>query len=164
VRVGTGASVAQLEALYRARYERFARVAAAVAGDVEAGHDAVQMAFANALRNRHSFRRDGPLEGWLWRIVVNEAKHIVAARRFGDDARARHDEPEANGRVTDQHGLRPWIATLPERQRAVVFLRYYADLAYAEIADVLEIDVGTVSATLSAAHTKLRNALSEVER
>ena len=44
----------------------------------------------------------------------------------------------------------PLIATLPERQRLVVFLRYYADLDYRTIADALEIEVGSVSATLVA--------------
>jgi DNA-directed RNA polymerase specialized sigma24 family protein len=43
-----------------------------------------------------------------------------------------------------------------------VFLRYYADLDYASIASALEIEVGTVSATLSAAHTSLRQMLREV--
>jgi len=73
-------------------------------------------------------------------------------------------ESSANGHVSDELGLRAWIAALPERQRAAVFLRYYADLDYRAIARVLEIEVGTVSATLSAAHTTLRKALREVER
>jgi RNA polymerase sigma factor (sigma-70 family) len=51
------------------------------------------------------------------------------------------------------------IAQLPERQRLVVFLRYYADLDYRGIAGVLEVTVGTVSASLAAAHATLRNAL-----
>jgi hypothetical protein len=45
--------------------------------------------------------------------------------------------------------LRVWIAALPDRQREVLFLRYYADLDYRTVADVLGIAVGTVSATLS---------------
>jgi RNA polymerase sigma factor (sigma-70 family) len=53
---------------------------------------------------------------------------------------------------------------LPERQRLALFLRYYADLDYRSIADVLGVEVGTVSATLSAAHSSLRRALSEVNR
>ena len=56
------------------------------------------------------------------------------------------------------------MASLPPRQRAALFLRYYADLDYRSIADVLGVEVGTVSATLSAAHATLRKALKEVER
>jgi RNA polymerase sigma-70 factor (ECF subfamily) len=58
--------------------------------------------------------------------------------------------------------VRTWIAGLPERQRLAVYLRYYADLDYRAIAAVLEVEVGTVSATLSAAHRALRKNLEEV--
>ena len=46
----------------------------------------------------------------------------------------------------------PFIARLPERQRLVVFLRYYADLDYRSIGEARGIGVGTVAATLAAAH------------
>jgi len=58
--------------------------------------------------------------------------------------------------------VRRWIAMLPERQRLVVFLRYYADLDYRGIAAALGVEVGTISATLSAAHTALRARLKGV--
>lgn len=155
-----GVSVAELELLYRKRGEHFVRVAAAAAGDGEAGRDAVQDAFATAVRRRSSFRGTGPLEAWLWRIVVNEARRYARERSLLPLDEAR--EPSANGKPPDELGLRAWIATLPERQREALFLRYYADLDYRAIAEVLEIEVGTVSATLSAAHNKLRVALREV--
>jgi RNA polymerase sigma-70 factor (ECF subfamily) len=155
-------SVAQLESLYRERYERFARVAAAVAGDAEAGRDAVQLAFALAVRKRSTFRGTGSLEAWLWRIVVREATRLARERRSVSLDEAH--EPSANGHHADELGLRAWIAMLPERQRTALFLRYYADLDYRAIAKVLGVEVGTVSATLSAAHTTLRTALREVER
>jgi RNA polymerase sigma factor (sigma-70 family) len=57
--------------------------------------------------------------------------------------------------------VREHVAGLPERQRLVLFLRYYADLDYAAIARVLGIRRGTVSATLSQAHAALRPLLAE---
>jgi RNA polymerase sigma factor (sigma-70 family) len=155
-------SVADLESLYRERYQYFARVASAVCGDGERGRDAVQVAFATAIRQRSSFRGEGSPEAWVWRIVVNEARRI--ARERGSEPIAEGHEPSSNGHASDELGLRPWIAGLPERQRAVLFLRYYADLDYRTIGEVLGVEVGTVSATLSAAHTKLRKLLREVER
>lgn len=154
--------MAQLEALYRERYDRFARVAGGIVGDGETGRDAVQHAFAIAIRERHSFRAEGSLEGWLWQIVLNEARRMAATSR----ALPLHDgyEQSTNGHEADEYGLRAWIATLPERQRAVLFLRYQADMQYSRIAEVLGIDVGTVSATLSAAHTKLRKAMTAADR
>lgn len=76
-----GATPAQLEELYRARFDHFVRVAAAISSDGEAGRDAVQSAFTTAVRERRSFRGDGPLEAWVWRIVVNEARRAASARR-----------------------------------------------------------------------------------
>ena len=54
------------------------------------------------------------------------------------------------------------VAALPERQRLVLFLRYYADLDYVRIAQILGVRTGTVSASLHAAHKTLRKALNEV--
>jgi RNA polymerase sigma factor (sigma-70 family) len=153
------AHVAELERLYRDRYPHFVRVATAIAGDVHAGRDAVQAAFATAVRKRRTFRGSGPLEAWVWRILVNEARR---ERRIAPLPRA-DVEPSSNGHAPDDElGVRTWIAALPERQRAAVFLRYYADLDYATIAELLGIRVGTVSATLSAAHANLRSHLEEV--
>ena len=60
--------------------------------------------------------------------------------------------------------LRAAVAALPERQRLAVFLRHYADLDYASIAEALEIAPGTVGATLSAAYSTLRTRLEEIDR
>ena len=56
----------------------------------------------------------------------------------------------------------PLVAALPERQRLAIFLRYYADLDYRAIAEALGVEVGTVSATLAAAHAAVRKRLEEV--
>ena len=90
-----GASLDDLEALYRSRFDVFARVAAGVTGDSERARDAVQEAFATAVRKRRSFRGDGPLEAWVWRIVFNAAR--LDLRR--DIPAVDYDEPAAaNGR------------------------------------------------------------------
>jgi RNA polymerase sigma-70 factor (ECF subfamily) len=151
-----------LEEVYRLRYRQFLRVTTAITGDEEAGHDAVQEGFASALRHRKSYRGEGPLEAWVWRAVVNEARK-ARARRV-DPVELVEPVTASNGASTDEVGVRAWVAALPERQRLAVFLRYYADLDYRSIADVLEIEVGTVSATLSGAHSALRKQLGEVRR
>jgi RNA polymerase sigma-70 factor, ECF subfamily len=153
--------VRELEALYRARYRRFLRVATAIVGDEAAGHDAVQEGFARALRSARTFRGEGAVEAWVWQIVVNAARQ--------DRARAAErpvaDEPSTNGHAGDaEERVRAWVAALPERQRLAVFLRYYADLDYRSIAAVLGVEIGTVSATLSSAHAALRRSLEEVSQ
>lgn len=151
-----------IERLYKERFPKFLRVAEAIVGEQEAARDAVQEAFIRALRHRRKFRGDGPLEAWVWRIVVNEARRIwIAKSRV--HARTTTTEHTSNGHVPDGD-LRALIAALPERQRLAIFLRYYADLDYAAIGEVLDVERGTVSATLHAAHSNLRRALEEVAR
>jgi RNA polymerase sigma factor (sigma-70 family) len=60
--------------------------------------------------------------------------------------------------------VRAWVASLAERQRFAVFLRYFADLDYRSIATALEVEVGTVSATLATAHAALRRTSEEAVR
>src|SRR4051812_1748889 len=145
--------VDELEALYRARLPEFTRTASAIAGDPEAGRDAVQDAFAKALRKRRRFRGDGSLEAWVWRIVVN------SARDAGRRTRRTLAEPPPLETRADELGLS--LELLGDRQREVLFLHYYADLDYATIAHALGISAGTVGATLTAARHTLREALTK---
>jgi RNA polymerase sigma-70 factor (ECF subfamily) len=151
-----GARLDELEALYRSRFEVFARVAASVTGDADRARDAVQEAFAIAVRKHRSFRGDGPLEAWVWRIVLNAARSDI---RRGMPPPALDEPVSTNGRPEDDADLRLALARLPERQRTAVFLRYYADLDYAAIGEALGIAPGTVAATLNHAHTTLRARL-----
>jgi DNA-directed RNA polymerase specialized sigma24 family protein len=145
--------VEELEALYRDRLTEFTRVAAAIAGDGESGRDAVQDAFAKALRKRRRFRGEGNLEAWVWRIVVNAARD-AGRRQRRNVAAALPVETRA-----EELGLP--LELLGERQREVLFLHYYADLDYTTIADALGISPGTVGATLSVARQTLRGALTK---
>jgi len=158
----TGTDVRALEALYRARFDEYCSVAAAILGDREAGRDAVQEAFANAVRARASFRRAGSLDGWVWRAVVNAA--LSERRRRSPDS-PEHvpdaDGPSRNGH-SEEGAVRAAVALLPERQRLVLFLRYYADLDYQTIAEALGIAPGTVAAALHAARAAVRRRLEEV--
>jgi RNA polymerase sigma factor (sigma-70 family) len=161
----TAATLEGLELLYREQRGAFERVAGAVAGDPNGGADAVHDAFVLAVRHRARFRGDAPLEAWVWRIVVNEAR-----KRRAETARVAPEAPDgvpvtpdgANGWHSARRA-RALVAALPERQRHVLFLRYYADLDYASIAAALGIKTGTVAATLNAAHAALRTQLQEVE-
>jgi RNA polymerase sigma factor (sigma-70 family) len=155
----SSASLVDLERLYRSSNRRFVRVALAITRDRDAASEAVQEAFTKAIRARGRFRGEGSLEAWLWRGVVNEAKRLVVRARPGP---LEADERVANGSPDEDEAIRALIAALPERQRLAVFLRYYADLDYRTIAEVLGLETGTVSATLHAAHRSLRSSIEGV--
>jgi RNA polymerase sigma-70 factor (ECF subfamily) len=151
-----------LERLYRARYTRFRDGLATVTGSYDTAHDVVQDAFAHALTRRNSFRGDGSLEGWVWRIAFR-----LALRRRSEPAEgwlvetivADVVDPARDPQLTEA------LRTLPPRKRLLVFLHYFADLPYAEIARICGISEGTVGATLAQARSALRQVvdLEEVQ-
>jgi RNA polymerase sigma factor (sigma-70 family) len=161
-------AVAQLEALYEERFDQFVRVASGITGGIEDGIDAVHSAFLACLSTRDAYRGLGTLEAWVWRAVVTSALKRVRSRRREsgvnvDEMRvhehgASHDPLESDVNVED---VRSAVKALPERQRVVLFLRYYADLDYRTIARVLEIRPGTVGAALNKAQLTLRRALDD---
>ena len=156
------ARLEDVEALYRVHLLDFRRVAAAVSGDREAAADIVQEAFVRAVRELDGFAGRGSLEAWVWKIVVN------AARNHRRDARPTqtlpNDPSSLNGHVpTEAAAVAAAVAVLPERQRLVLFLRYYADLEYGAIAEALDISAGTVGATLHAGRSALLELLSKAE-
>jgi RNA polymerase sigma factor (sigma-70 family) len=157
------ASLDEIEGVYRERAVQFERVAAAIVRDREAARDVVQDAFATVVRKRGGFARRGSVDAWIWRAVVNTALN----RRRKDRRQAEGDSAQRT-LIDDQHRNSPGdaavlaeLAQLPERQRLVVFLRYYADLDYSAIGVALGISAGTVASTLNSAHSALRRLLEE---
>jgi RNA polymerase sigma-70 factor (ECF subfamily) len=148
-----------LEDLYRRRHGAFQVMLASVTGSVEGARDVVQEAFAQALRDQDGFRGEGSLEAWVWRIAFR-----VAVGSKGSRELAVGELPEVafvdEGRDT---ALAAAVRQLPPQRRMAIFLRYFADLSYAEIGEVLGIAEGTVAATLSQAHTQLGAQLSANE-
>jgi RNA polymerase sigma factor (sigma-70 family) len=161
-------AAAGLEAIYRSHGAQFQRVATAIIGDSDAAREAVQEGFARALRRVDSYRGTGSLEGWAAKCVVNVARDTArAARRrgvdeyLGDNADA-HEPASSEGTSMRARLVRDALLLVPQRQREALFLRYYLDLDYAAIGEALEIQAGTVSATLHAGRAALAQLLQEV--
>jgi DNA-directed RNA polymerase specialized sigma24 family protein len=148
----------RIERLYERDFVAFVRVARGIVGDRERALEAVHDGFVDAIRARASLRSEAALDAWVWRAVVNAARK-ARRRPLVEPAR----EPEPVVEPPPPHTVAPALAQLPERQRLVVFLRYYADLDYRRIAEVLDVEVGTVSAALAAAHRSVRRLMEEVE-
>ena len=147
-----GTSLAEIEALYRTSVHRYRGVAAAIVHDRDVAADLVQEAFASAVRRRSRFRGDGPLEAWLWRTVVNAALSHTRRRSAPVLAESTAEPPRHDD-------VRDAVAALPERQRIAVFLRYYADLDYRAIGEILGVTDGTARASVHAAQAALRRTL-----
>lgn len=157
------ARVLELERLYRDRYVAFRNGVATFTGSYDSARDVVQEAFAQALRDLDQYRGDGSLSAWVWRIAVRVA---LAARRNGheltlDEVAERAPAPPA---ADSDPVLLAAVWALPARRRLIVYLRYFADLSYAEIAAACEISEGTVAASLSQARAELHRALEAEPR
>jgi len=155
------AALADVEAIYRRALPSLCRVAAAVSGDREAAPDIVQEAFVRAVRELDTYRGESALEGWLWRIVVNTARNH--RRSLRPTAELTEETAAQTNGAGEGAGVAAAIAALPERQRLVLFLRYYADLDYGSIAAALDISTGTVGATLNAGRSALQQLLTKQE-
>jgi RNA polymerase sigma factor (sigma-70 family) len=119
----------------------------------------VQEAFAIALRERPRLRREESLAPWVWRIAYRGA--------LRERGRTPEDELPDDLSILDEErdpALAAAIRSLAPRRRLVVFLRYFADCSYAEIASALGISKGTVAATLAQAQAALHDELAEVRR
>jgi RNA polymerase sigma factor (sigma-70 family) len=148
------ATADEIERVYLERYAPFRRAVAAIVGGEERAHDAVQEGFARALAKRRQFRGES-LEAWVWRIVVREAfdqrerPMVALEEEFDTELLVSDHDPE----------LAAAIRRLPPRRRLIVFLRYFGDLSYQQIGELLGLSAGTVGAALSQAHDELRREL-----
>lgn len=145
-----------LEQLYRERYAQFWNALAALVHDDELASDVLQEAFARALRSQASFRGDGPLAGWVWRIAIRTAYEYRRPRTsvpLEDWLDPVLPEPQRDP------ALDAALRRLPPRKRTIVFLRYFADLSHDEIAAACGIARGTIAASVAQAHVSLLGQL-----
>ena len=153
-----GAKLDDIETLYRENYLRYRNALATVTGSSDSARDAVQHAFAQAVAERTRFRGDGSLAAWVWKIALRQALRLredFAHAQLNGSFDPALVEPERDPALAEA------LQALPPRRRLIVFLRYFADLSYAEIAEVLGVSEGTVAASLAQAHAALRDVLTE---
>jgi RNA polymerase sigma factor (sigma-70 family) len=145
-----------IEGLYRERYGRFRDAVATITGDHESARDVVQETFARALRSRRAFRGEGSLEAWVWRIALRTAREHLRRVR---GASLNGVVPAALMDAERDPALAEAVRRLPPQRRLIVFLRYFADLSYTQIAEVCGVSEGTVGATLAQARSALEEEL-----
>ena len=155
--------------------QRAYRLAYNVLRDPEEAWDVAQDAFIRAFQALPSFRGDSAFYTWLFRIVMNVARdrarqHAARGRAFGTERVDEKDwdrilvdqgtAPDANAtQVEEREKIRRALATLSEPHRAIIMLSDLEGLSYREIAEVLNIPMGTVMSRLHNARRRLRDAL-----
>jgi RNA polymerase sigma factor (sigma-70 family) len=150
----------RVEELYRREFAQYVRVASSITRDAEVSRDVVQEAFARSLQKAGGLVDERALAAWVWRTVIRLAveRSRQEQRSFPELVMPDVELPERDP------ALARAVRALPARRRLLVFLRYYADLSYAEIAAAAGVSEGTVAATLAQARESLLAALEKEPR
>ena len=134
--------------------------------------DAVQKTFIKAWQQRHTLRHDGTdnERAWLYRIAFNECLNFLNKQRAEnqlsiDDADAAlinklESDPYFNGDET-QRLFQKAILQLPEKQRIIFNLKYFQEMKYEEISEILGTSVGALKASYHHAVKKIEEFLSQ---
>ena len=132
--------------------------------------DVLQNTFIKIYKNIDGFKGDSKLFSWMYRIATNEALSFLKSksRRMGIDSEELQKKMVANlqsdvyfeGEAI-QLKLQKAIATLPEKQKLVFNMKYFEELKYEEISEILETSVGGLKASYHLAVKKIETFLKE---
>ena len=134
-------------------------------GDANVAEDAAQEAFIRAWQNLPRYHPRSPFRNWLYRIATNIALDVLRRERDTADIEsmplvAAGLNPEAVVERNERaERVRQAVLALAPASRAVLILREYEGLSYKEIAETLDIPMGTVMSRLNYARTQLRETL-----
>ena len=162
---------AAMDAVVRKYRDRLYYHALYIVKNAEEAYDAVQEVFIRAIRERRFFDEGFRMKAWLFRVTTNLCFNIVRdKKRRGAilDASLRPSPNPADQveRVFEGERRREVLAAIDQMtddHREILLLRYYDDLSYAEIAEVLGIKLGTVMSRLSRARARLLKVMEDNE-
>lgn len=130
-------------------------------------NDVLQNTFVKAWQKIGTFRKESKLSTWLYRIAVNESLDFLRKERVRNAVSVDQEESIANQLAADKYFdgdradalLREAISKLPDVQRAVFNLRYYEEMKYAEISQLLDTSEGALKASYHIAVRKITEYL-----
>ena len=162
---------AQLVALHE---KKVYNLALRMCGNPESAWDAAQEAFLSAWRGLPAFRGEAGFSTWLYRLTSNAAIDLLRRTKrqrgesslddeaLGIDAVDRTPSPQELAEESELRGaVTAGLARLSDAHRQALVLREVQELSYEEIAQVLEVDLGTVKSRISRARSALRKILQE---
>jgi RNA polymerase sigma-70 factor (ECF subfamily) len=136
-------------------------------GNTQVAEDAAQETFIRAWSHLGSFRVDSSLRNWLYRLAINTATDMLRKEKRilpedVDDFQLADPQPGPEGIYLQEERtalVQAAIQSLPDASRAVLVLKEYEGLSYREIADALDIPIGTVMSRLNYARRTLKEKL-----
>lgn len=131
--------------------------------------DVLQNTFVKVFQNLHSFKAESKLYSWIYRIATNEAITFInnRAKKAGISNQELKEHMISNlAADVDFDGnaiqlkLQQAIAKLPEKQQLVFKMKYFQELKYEEISEILETSVGALKASYFHAVKKIEDFLN----
>lgn len=153
------------------RYEaRIRKLAFGFVRDFQLAEDIAQDAFLQAFRRAHTLKNPSSFRSWLFSIALNRARdELRRSARFAhvedlEEPLRSFREPPTSERLLESREagrlLARLIAELPEKQRTPLMLKEASGMKYAEIAELLDVPMGTVQIRIHRARLRLRDRLS----
>lgn len=159
------------EAIVRSYEKKVYNLALRMVGNPDDAADMAQETFIKAYKALDSFRSDSKFSVWLYRIATNvcldflrrkSRSNTVSLTADDDDGDAQLDIPDLNGNPEEElsrkltiDAVQRGLQTLGEQQRSILVLREINGLSYEEIAQTLDIDIGTVKSRIFRARKRL---------
>jgi RNA polymerase sigma-70 factor (ECF subfamily) len=168
VAAAQGGDRAALDILLRRHHDRVRAVAHRMTGNTADAADATQEALIAIVRGLPRFDGRSQFTTWLYRVTTNACLDELRRRRrrpipVDDDTRPDAALPARDAAAVDRIVIDDALAQLPPEFRIPVVLRDLADLDYAEIAEVLEVPVGTVKSRIARGRAQLAARLGNPE-
>ena len=132
-------------------------------GSRNKAEEAAQESLVRAYFNMSKLRRPGAFFSWLLGIADRVAKEHQRKEMLHQQREVirSFSQEAASSELSQDYGLEAAIAELPESYRRVVLLRYYGGRSCSQVAEQLDIPLGTVTKTLSRAYAMLRKSLQQ---
>ncbi|WP_294589023.1 sigma-70 family RNA polymerase sigma factor [uncultured Ruminococcus sp.] len=165
------------EGLYLATNSAAYFVAMKITKDEEESLDIVSDSYIKAFASLDKLENDEKFPAWFNQIVANRCRdylkkakpmHLSDMTEDGEDFELEDIDGEIPDELLENKDViecvRRVVESLPEEQRMCVILRYYDEMSLQEIADTLEISLGTVKSRLSRANKKMRDEIERLEK
>ena len=151
----------KVEQVLLENYNRYYRLAYSYVHKEADAEDIVQNAAYKAILNSDKLKQEAYASTWVYRIVLNEIYRVLAQKPTVsiDDAYVEQ------GKEDSYENLDLWRALelLDKEDKAVIELRYFEDMKFSDIAEVLQENVNTIKSRLYGALTKLKLELAETD-
>ena len=156
-----GGNQEAFDMLVKKHYSRAINIAYSLLNNMADAQDAAQEAFLSIYRKLNDFRMDASFSTWVYRIVVNSSYDLMRKRRIKQvplDDFLLESIPVAEDKsdYLKKETVQAALAKLPFEYRSAIVLREMEGLTYEEIAEALNINIGTVESRIFRARQMLK--------